>query len=112
MTGGQSAAPYSVALQGHSVSCMVRKIQRKHVCPVAGAVATAHQEAVDLAVLLHGRHVFAYMVRAMQMAVSAALNVVGLARQIQRSTVYAFVADSVDGTSRGVVFGWLMGAGN
>lgn len=42
----------------------------------------------------------------MQMAVTAALNGVGLALQIP--AIYAFVADSVDGTSRGVAFGWLM----
>ncbi|XP_052166868.1 uncharacterized protein LOC127783730 [Oryza glaberrima] len=44
-----------------------------------------------------------------QMAVTAALNGVGLALQIP--AIYAFVADSVDGTSRGVAFGWLMVAG-
>uniref|UniRef100_J3MX07 Major facilitator superfamily (MFS) profile domain-containing protein n=1 Tax=Oryza brachyantha TaxID=4533 RepID=J3MX07_ORYBR len=43
------------------------------------------------------------------MAVTAALNGVGLALQIP--AIYAFVADSVDGTSRGVAFGWLMVAG-
>jgi MFS family permease len=45
----------------------------------------------------------------MQMAVTAALNGLGLALQIP--TIYTFVADSFDGTSRGVVFGLLMVAG-
>ncbi|KAF0913181.1 hypothetical protein E2562_020347 [Oryza meyeriana var. granulata] len=44
-----------------------------------------------------------------QMAVTAALNGVGLALQIP--AIYSFVADSVDGTNRGVAFGWLMVAG-
>ncbi|CAL5081183.1 unnamed protein product [Urochloa decumbens] len=44
-----------------------------------------------------------------QMAVTAALNGVGLALQIP--AIYAFVADSVDGASRGVAFGWLAVAG-
>uniref|UniRef100_A0A0E0NJS8 Uncharacterized protein n=1 Tax=Oryza rufipogon TaxID=4529 RepID=A0A0E0NJS8_ORYRU len=43
------------------------------------------------------------------MAVTAALNGLGLALQIP--TIYTFVADSFDGTSRGVVFGLLMVAG-
>ncbi|KAK8459714.1 hypothetical protein SEVIR_2G196900v4 [Setaria viridis] len=43
------------------------------------------------------------------MAVTAALNGVGLALQIP--AIYAFVADSVDGASRGVAFGWLAVAG-
>lgn len=42
----------------------------------------------------------------MQMAVTAALNGVGLALQIP--AIFAFVADSVDGTNRGMAFGWLM----
>ncbi|XP_044947543.1 uncharacterized protein LOC123396781 [Hordeum vulgare subsp. vulgare] len=41
-----------------------------------------------------------------QMAVTAALNGVGLALQIP--AIFAFVADSVDGTNRGMAFGWLM----
>ncbi|XP_044393056.1 uncharacterized protein [Triticum aestivum] len=40
------------------------------------------------------------------MAVTAALNGVGLALQIP--AIFAFVADSVDGTNRGMAFGWLM----
>ncbi|ONM54643.1 uncharacterized protein [Zea mays] len=44
-----------------------------------------------------------------QMAVTAALNGVGLALQIP--AIYAFVADSVDGASRGMAFGWLAVAG-
>ncbi|CAN6217462.1 unnamed protein product [Urochloa humidicola] len=44
-----------------------------------------------------------------QMAVTAALNGVGLALQIP--AIFAFVADSVDGASRGVAFGWLAVAG-
>uniref|UniRef100_A0A453KQC8 Major facilitator superfamily (MFS) profile domain-containing protein n=1 Tax=Aegilops tauschii subsp. strangulata TaxID=200361 RepID=A0A453KQC8_AEGTS len=42
----------------------------------------------------------------LQMAVTAALNGVGLALQIP--AIFAFVADSVDGTNRGMAFGWLM----
>ncbi|CAD6343843.1 unnamed protein product [Miscanthus lutarioriparius] len=44
-----------------------------------------------------------------QMAVTAALNGVGLALQIP--AIFAFVADSVDGASRGMAFGWLAVAG-
>jgi MFS family permease len=44
-----------------------------------------------------------------QMAVTAALNGVGLALQIP--AIYAFVADSVDGARRGMAFGWLAVAG-
>ncbi|KAJ1289476.1 hypothetical protein BS78_02G167000 [Paspalum vaginatum] len=44
-----------------------------------------------------------------QMAITAALNGVGLALQIP--AIYAFVADSVDGASRGMAFGWLAVAG-
>lgn len=40
-----------------------------------------------------------------QMAVTAAFNGVGLALQIP--AIHAFVAESVDGASRGVAFGWL-----
>jgi len=43
------------------------------------------------------------------MAITAALNGVGLALQIP--AIYAFVADSVDGASRGMAFGWLAVAG-
>jgi MFS family permease len=45
----------------------------------------------------------------MQMAATAALNGVGLALQIP--AIHAFVAESVDGASRGVAFGWLTVAG-
>ncbi|XP_047051424.1 uncharacterized protein LOC124656784 [Lolium rigidum] len=41
-----------------------------------------------------------------QMAVTAALNGVGLALQIP--AIFAFVADSIDGSNRGMAFGWLM----
>jgi len=44
-----------------------------------------------------------------QMAVTAALNGVGLALQIP--AIFAFVADSVEGASRGMAFGWLAVAG-
>ncbi|XP_039797676.1 uncharacterized protein LOC120662636 [Panicum virgatum] len=43
------------------------------------------------------------------MAVTAALNGVGLVLQIP--AIFAFVADSVEGASRGMAFGWLAVAG-
>uniref|UniRef100_A0A0D9XD39 Major facilitator superfamily (MFS) profile domain-containing protein n=1 Tax=Leersia perrieri TaxID=77586 RepID=A0A0D9XD39_9ORYZ len=90
-----------------------RSVVQAACYPLAAYLATRHDRlaVVALGAFLWAAATLLIAVSATfhQMAVAAALNGVGLALQIP--AIYAFVADSVDGTSRGMAFGWLMVAG-
>uniref|UniRef100_A0A0E0M0J4 Major facilitator superfamily (MFS) profile domain-containing protein n=1 Tax=Oryza punctata TaxID=4537 RepID=A0A0E0M0J4_ORYPU len=83
-----------------------RSVVQAACYPLAAYLAARHDR---LTVVALGAFLWAAATLLIAMAVTAALNGVGLALQIP--AIYAFVADSVDGTSRGVAFGWLMVAG-
>ncbi|KAL6655685.1 hypothetical protein ACP70R_006511 [Stipagrostis hirtigluma subsp. patula] len=77
--------------------------------PLAAYLAARHDRltVIALGAFLWAAATFliAFSTTFPQMAVTAALNGVGLALQIP--AIHAFVADSVDGASRGMAFGWL-----
>ncbi|KAL6846665.1 hypothetical protein ACP4OV_024113 [Aristida adscensionis] len=90
-----------------------RSIVQTASYPLAAYLAARHDRltVIALGAFLWAAATFliAFSTTFPQMAVTAALNGVGLALQIP--AIHAFVADSVDGAGRGVAFGWLQVAG-